>query len=324
MLVAAALGPLMAPLLARAQPAQRMRRIGTLSFGKRDNEVMQMGRAMLQESLRLSGWDEGRNLVVERRYAEGDVARLDRQAEELVRLDVELIVATSSTTTAAAKRATRAIPIVMIGVILPVELGFVESLSRPGGNVTGTAAADPETAAKAIQILREMAPGLTRLALLFNPTAPGAQRFLAERSRAASTLGMSVQTFPVTRPDEIALALDGIAAGRAAMLAVVIDGVIESRLREIADFALAHRILSIGSATLFTTVGGAIYYGSNLSEMVNRSVNYVDRILHGARPADLPVEKPRVFDLNLNLKTLHALGITVPRHMLLRANEVIE
>jgi len=225
---------------------------------------------------------------------------------------------------AAAKRATSSIPIVMIGALLPVELGFVQSLARPGGNVTGTAAPGPETAAKATQLLKEIAPGLTRLAILFNPATPGAQDFNAARSRAATALGMTVQTFPVTLPDDVTAALERIAASRAEMLLVANSGVTESRLRDITSFAIQHKIVSIGTATLFTSVGGAIYYGSNLQQIVDRSASFVDRILRGAKPADLPVEEPTKFDLIINLKTMRALGIAVPQSVLQRADEVIQ
>src|SRR5450755_53011 len=175
LILAAGLSSLVTAVAGVAQPAQRMRRIGTLSLSKSANETERMGRSLFVESLRRTGWDEGRNLTIERRYAEGDVARLDGLAEDLVRLDVELICAILNFPIAAAKRATSRLPIVMLAGTLPVELGFVQSLARPGGNVTGTAGPDPETAAKAIQVLKEAAPGLTRLAILTNPTQPGTQ-----------------------------------------------------------------------------------------------------------------------------------------------------
>jgi len=324
LLLATGLVPLLTPLAGLAQPAARVRRIGHLSLSKSSNEVAQRGRAMFAESLRRAGWEEGRNLLIERRYAEADVARLDGLAQELVQLDVEVIVASLNLPTAAARRVTSSIPIVMVGSTLPAELGFVRSLAHPGGNVTGTAAPGPETAAKAIQVLKEVAPGLTRLAILNNPATPGTQDFNAARSRAAAALGMTVQMFPVTRPDDVTAALERIAAARAELLFVVSDGVTEARVRDITSFAVQHKILSISGFTLFTSMGGALYYGSNLQEIVDRSASFVDRILRGAKPADLPVEEPTKFDLIINLKTMRALGITVPRSVLQRADEVIE
>jgi putative tryptophan/tyrosine transport system substrate-binding protein len=324
LILAAGLSSLALPHASPAQPAQRVRRIGFLSLSKSANEVAATGRAMTRESLRRAGWEEGRNLVIERRYAEGEVARLDALAAEVVRLDVALILASLNTAIAAAKRATSNIPIVMSGATLPVELGFVQSLGHPGGNVTGTAGPDPETAAKAFQVLKEVAPALTRLAILFNPTTPGAQSFNGARSRAANALGMTVEIYPVTRPEDITAALERIAASRAEMLFVGYDGAVESRMRDITSFAIQHKILSIGTFTLFTSVGGAIYYGSNLAEIIDRTASYVDRILRGAKPADLPVEQATKFDLIINLKTMRALGITVPQRVLVRADELIQ
>ncbi len=319
-----ALGPVLMPAIALAQPTARPRRIGYLSLSKAGSPTAQTSWAMILDSLRRAGWQAGANLLIERRNAEGEVSRLDALAAELVGLNVELIIASLNAPIAAAKRATGTVPIVMLGANLPVELGFVQSLARPGGNVTGTAAPDPQTAMKAIEVLKEIAPGRRRLALLFNPSTPGVQALNAARGRAAQMLGMTVQTFAVTRADEITAALEQIAASRAEMLFVAYDGVTESRLSDITAFAIQHKMLAIGPQTLFTSAGGAIYYGSNLAEIVDRTMSYVDRILRGAKPAELPVEQPTRFDLIINLKTMRALGITVPAAVLARANEVIE
>lgn len=325
LIVAAALSPLLLSVDAFGQPARRMHRIGGLTLLKSDSEQAKVSRGMFRESLQRAGWEVGRNLVIESRSAEGEVVRLDALAEELVRLDVELIGPSLNASIAAAQRATNTIPIVMVGAVLPVELGFVQSLARPGGNVTGTTTPGPEVLARAIQLLKEVVPSLTRLAALYNPTSPGAQRIVDARSRAASALGMSLQRFPVTQPDEIAAALELVAASRAEMLIVISDGVTESRLPEIATFALQHKIVSVaGGNARFPSLGGAIFYGSNIQEIVYRSMSYVDRILRGAKPADLPVEEPLKFDLIINLKTLRAIGITVPPSVLLRADEVIQ
>jgi putative ABC transport system substrate-binding protein len=314
----------LAPFAGLAQPAQRMRRIGSLSLSKANNEVAKIGRSMTRESLRRAGWEEGKNLVIERRYAEGDVDRLDHLANELVSLNVELIIATLNAPIEAAKRATNNIPIVMLGVVEPIENGFVQTLAHPGGNLTGTTAPGPETAAKSIQILREVAPSLTRLAILFNPTNPAMRPFNETRIRAANSLDMTVKLYPVTQPDDFTAALEQIVVRKAQMLVVNGDGVIESRFREITTFAIEHKILSIGVVTLFTSVGGALYYGSNLQEIIDRTVSFIDRILLGAKPGDLPVEEPTNFDLIINMKTMRAIGISAPRSVLVRATEVIE
>ena len=273
-----------------------------------------MGQALMRESLRRVGWQEGSNLVVERRSAEGEVARLAVLAEDLVRLAPDLIVAVLNPAVMAAMHATRTVPIVMVGATHPVEIGFVQSFPRPGGNVTGTAVQSAELFAKSMQILRELAPGRTRIAVLSGLAGP----------RLAQPLGMTVQYFPVSFADEISDVLQQIVASRAEVLWVTNSGVTEPRWREITRFAIQNKILSMGSATLFTSVGGAMYYGSNLQDIIDRSASFVDRILRGAKPADLPVELPNRFDLILNLKSLRAIGVTVPRGVLLRASEVIE
>jgi putative tryptophan/tyrosine transport system substrate-binding protein len=324
MLLAAAMGSLTIPNASFAQPAQQIRRIGYLSLGKSESEVAKTTRTLYSDALRRVGWEEGRNLVIERRYAEGDASQLDGLAKELVTLKVVVIMASLNTAIAAAKRATSDIAIVMTGATQPVEVGLVQSLGRPGGNVTGTMVPSAEYAGKSLEIVKEIAPALTRLAILFNPGSPGVQSVNAARIRAAAALGMTVQEFIVTKPDDIAAALDRIAASRAEVLLVSYDGVTESRLREITDFATKNRIISIGTVTLFTTVGGAIYYGSNIADIVNRGASYVDRILRGAKPADLPVEQPTKFDLIINLKTMREIGLNVPRSVLMRADELIE
>ena len=324
LIFAATLGPVLMPATGRAQPAARPRRIGHLSLSKATIPTQQTSWAMILDSLRRTGWEPGINLVIERRNADGEPGRLDALAAELLRLNVELILASLNAPIAAARRATSSLPIVMLGASSPVELGFVQSLARPGGNVTGTAAPDPETAMKAIQVLKEIAPGRRRLAVLFNPNTPGVQAFNAARSRAAQTLGMTVQAFAVAHPDDITAALEQIASSGAEMLFVAYDGVTETRLHDITAFAVAHKILAIGPQTLFTSAGGAIYYGSNLAEIIDRTMSFVDRILRGAKPAELPVEQPTRFDLIINLKTMRALGITVPAAVLVRATELIE
>ena len=324
LILAAGLMPLATPLAVLAQPTPRMRQIGYLSLGNSASEVGQLTRSIVRESLRRAGWEEGRNLMIERRYAEGDLDRLDAMARELVRLDVELIYASLNAPILAAKKATSNIPIVMSGAVEPVQLGIVQSLAHPGGNVTGAAAPGVDTAAKSVQILRDVAPDLTRLAILSNLTSQSTQTFNDARIRAASSLGMTVEVFAYRQSEDLTVALQRIAASKAQMLVVNYDGIVESRLRDITDFAVKHKILSIGTATVFTTVGGALYYGSSLQEIIDRAVSFIDRILRGAKPADLPVEQPTNFDLIVNLKTMRALGISVPQSVLLRATELIQ
>lgn len=251
--------------------------------------------------------------------------RLDELAKDLVRRDVELIVAFTNNPVLAAKRASRTIPIVMFIGVLPVELGIVESLARPGGNVTGAVWTSPEMPGKVAQILKEAAPGAIRVALLGNRSVPVNKIYESEQQRAAQTLGMTYQYFDVTRAEEIPAVLKRIAASRADALHVIYDpAVIGSRLREIASFAIEHKLVSIGSARAIVNTGGLLYYGPVASDIADQTAGYVDRILRGAKPADLPVQMPRKYELVINAKTARAIGYKIPRALALLADEVID
>jgi putative ABC transport system substrate-binding protein len=321
-------GGLVLPTLGVTQPRTTPRVIGGITLTKTASEVNREGGVLWDAALRRLGWEADRNLTVAWRRAEGDTLRLDGLARELVRLDVELIVAILNPAVASALRATRRTPIVMVGAVYPVELGFIQSYGRPGGNITGTAIENPELLAKSLQILRELAPDRRRIAVLRGPIAPElepiAERLRSEQTRQVESLGMSVHYVPVMREDAIDGALKEVVARNADILLVQNSGVTEPHWRAIADFAIRHKILSIGQATLFTSVGGAMYYGSNLQDIIDRSANFVDRILRGAKPSELPVELPTKFDLILNLKSLQAIGIAPPRAVLLQASELIQ
>ncbi len=309
---------------ARAGQEKGVRRIGWLSLAKGDSEEALRGRRLLYEATLRAGYDERANLVVERRYAEGDSTRLPALADELVRLEVELIIAVTNEPIAAARQATRKIPIVMLGASSPVDQGFVASLAHPGANVTGTASDLPETAGRMLQVLKEAAPAVVRVAVLFNPKSPVAQRFGPVTERAARALGLQVDTYDATRPQDIAGSLKRIVAHRMDALYVVGDGVINSRLPDIAAFALKHKLVSIGSTRQFVEAGGMLYCGPDVGNMIERTVSHVERILKGAKPGELPVEQSARYELIVNQKTAQLLGRTVPQPMLLRANEVIE
>ena len=319
-----ALGGVGAGRAANGTPDKGVRRIGWLSPIKADSDQALQGRRLLYESMRRAGYDERANLVVERRYAEDDVSRLPALADELVRLEVELVIAAGNDAIAAARQAAHKIPIVMLGASLPVDLGFVASLARPGANVTGTAWALPETAGKLLQILKEAASAAVRVAVLSNPKSPGVQRFVAAADRAARGLGMQLDTYDVTRPQDIAPTLRRIATHRMDGLYVVGDPLVNTRLAEIATFALKQRLPSIGTSRAFVDVGGMLYYGPDIADLIERAVGHADRILRGARPADLPIEQPGKFELVVNLRTAQTLGRTIPPPMLARATEVIE
>jgi putative ABC transport system substrate-binding protein len=301
-----------------------VRRIGWLSLDKAESDLALQGRRLLYESMRRAGYDERANLIVERRYAEDDISRLTELADDIVRQDVELLIAVGNHAIAAALPVARKMPVVMLGASLPVDLGFVVSLARPGANVTGTAWVLPETAGKHLQVLKEAASTAVRVAVLSNPKSPGVQRYAAATERAARAWGMQVDTYDVSRSQDIGPALKRIVAHRMDGLYVIGDPVINPRLPDIATHALKHKLVSIGTSRAFVEAGGLLYYGPELADQVERLVRQVDRILRGARPADLPIEQPVVYELVVNLKTAHALGRTIPPPMLMRAAEVIE
>ncbi len=304
--------------------AQRVARIGLLSLNRAGSDMAQYEAVALRQALRGVGLEDGRNLKIEWRYGEAQVSRLADLAEDLVRLDVDLILAITNDPIEAAMRATRRIPIVMIGAALPVELGYVQSLARPGANVTGTSWASIEMSGKVLQVLREAAPQAKRVAILANPLAPGTQNYRAENRRAASALGMLLEVVDIARDADLSGALAQLAASRPDALYVAGEGVVGTQLGEIVAFAQRQKLLAIGVTPQFIRAGGALYYGPNLAHLSQRTASYIDRILKGARPADLPVELPTKFDLIVNRKALRAIGFSIPQSMLLRADEVIE
>lgn len=321
--VAAIGGALAAPLVRAQQPA-KLRRIGVLAVGVSNAEQQQWAQLYFLKLLREAGYEDGRNATVEWRFAEGDVSRLPALASELVRLNVEVMVASFNQSVAAAKRATRTIPVVMLNAVSPVEQGFIESLARPGGNITGTAWSSPETVGKILQVLKEAAPRTARLAILGNPDFSGDKSHISAATQAGTTLGMSVQYFDARRPEDIGPALEKIAASKPQALFAAVDTILISRLREIAEFALKKKMVSISTAATFVDVGGLLYYGPDLNELGERTMSYVVRILGGARPADLPVELPSKYTLIVNRKTAGAIGHKIPPSFLLRADRVIE
>jgi ABC-type uncharacterized transport system substrate-binding protein len=319
------LGLFTAPLAAEAQETGKVRRIGFLSFDATGSETAQQQQRLLLESLRRVGWDEGANLVIEWRFADGKRERLLTLAKELVHLNVELILTSASTeATAAARQATRTIPIVMHLANLPVESGFVESLAHPGGNVTGTTWVSVDTSNKQFQILKEVVPGATRLAILWNPTMPEAPIYRAWNERAADVLGLTLEFVGVSRPEDVTPTLDRVAASRPHALYVATDPVVRTRLREIVNFTLKRKLPSMGAGFIFVRSGGLLYYGPDIPHTWDRTVSYVDRILRGARASDLAVEEPTKYQFVINLKTAKALSLAIPPSLLQRADQVIE
>jgi putative ABC transport system substrate-binding protein len=299
-------------------------RIGWLSPSRAESDEALTGRRLLNKWLRRSGYDEGRNLFVERRYAEADAARLTALAQDLVQTEVDLIIALHNDAIAAARAATTRIPIVMLGGIDPVELGFVESLARPGANVTGVASAGIDGPTRALQALKDAAPRTRRVAALLDSRTPGAPRLGPATDRLALSLGLQLEYFDVRRPQDIAPNLRRIASRRADALFVAGDPLLATRLPDILAFARRHGLVSVGTTRQFAEAGGMLSVAPDRSHLIERSVAFADRILRGARPQDLPVEEPTRYALVVNLATAGLMGLEVPRQLLQRADEVIE
>jgi ABC-type uncharacterized transport system substrate-binding protein len=303
---------------------QRLRRVGILAVGVATAEQQQAGRLILLSLMSRAGFEEGRNVAYEWRFAEGDAARLPALAAELVDLKPDVIIASFNPAIAAAQRATRTIPVVMLNAIAPVEQGFVESLARPGGNVTGTAWSTPDMMGKFMETLREAAPRAKRVAVLGNPDYPGERHYRSAALAAAAKFGMTLEYFDAARPQDIGPALKRIAAAKPQALYAALDTALIAGIREIGDFALKRKLPAISTAPMFVEMGGLIYYGPDVNELAERTISFVARILKGARPAELPVELPSRFRLIVSKRTASVIGHRLPQSLLLRADEVIE
>jgi len=273
------------------------------------------------------GYTEGQNVTIERRYGDWNFDRLSKQAAELVRLRVDVIVAFSTTAARAAKQATNTIPIVAGTMADPVGDGLVASLARPGGNVTGTTFVGPELVAKRLGLLKEAVPGLSHLGGLWHPGAYGERTMkdmLTETEAVARALGMQLQLEQALDPNDIDIAFSAIVRERAGAVIVLPSPMFVGENRRIVDLAAKGRLPTMYQAREFVDAGGLMSYGTNLAELNRRSATYVDKILKGAKPADLPVEQPTKFEFIINLKTAKALGLEIGAQLLARADEVIE
>jgi putative ABC transport system substrate-binding protein len=280
--------------------------------------------AAFTEALRELGHVEGKNVAFETRWAEGNPERFPALAADLVRLKVDLIVASALSAAEAARRATTTIPIVMVNAADPVESGLVRSLVRPGGNVTGLSAQlTPEIRAKQLQLLKEALPGLTRVVILRRAALADGPVW-KEYEAGGRTLGLKVQFVELQRVDELERAFNTIARERAGALLVPGDPVLFTHRQRIVALAAEHRLPGTFSTREFTDAGGLMSYSARLTDQFRRAATYVDKILKGASPANLPVEQPTQFELVINLKTAKALGLTLPQSILLRADEVIQ
>jgi putative ABC transport system substrate-binding protein len=318
-----ALGMVAFPLAARAQQAGKVYHIGYLSAPTRAS-VEQALQAFLRR-LRELGWVEGQNLIIEYRWADAKAERLPDLAAELVQLKVDLIVAPAGSAALAAKKATSSIPIVMLFPADPVGLGLVASLARPGGNVTGTTLSPgPEIFGKQLQILKDAIPRASRFAILANPAEPGFAIQLNEVETAARSLGIRLQHVEVRGPEELDSAFAAMARERAEALLVQGSSTFLVHRARLADLAVKNRLPTMSNFREMVEAGCLMAYGINMSDFIGRSAVFVDKILKGAKPADLAVEQPTKFELAVNLKTAKALGLTIPPSVLARADEVIQ
>lgn len=305
-----------------AQWAGKVPRIGYLAQNTADSNRHLI--AAFRQELRDRGWVEGQNIVVEARYADGKLERLPALVAELIRLKVDLIVTVSSGTTWAAKNATELIPIVMAASADALGEGIVTSLAHPGANITGmTFLAGAEIAGKQLQLLKEMAPAAARVAVLTNPTNRSHAAFAREVKVAAQSLGAQLQVLEASNPDQLDTAFAAMTRERAEALLVLTDSMFVGQRRRVADLAARSMLPALYSQREFVDAGGLVSYGPSLLDMSRRAAIYVDKILKGAKPADLPVEQPTKFELVINRKTAKTLGITIPQSLLLRADQVI-
>ena len=319
-LVLAAAGALLLPRAARTQPARR-RRIAVLSPLSRSAVEPFLG-TFRQELQPLGYGDE--NIEIEIRYADGQVERLPSLAAELVRLAPEVIVTGTNAGVQAAKEATSTIPIVMWGSGDPVGTGFVASLARPGGNVTGLSTSSPEMVGKWLQLLKTAIPGVERIAYLVNPGTRGPGTYLQVAQQGARTLRIELLVVEARTPDEIDGAFAAMAREHAEAMIVPSIAPFASERSRIVELAASHKLPAIYQTRAFAAIGGLMSYGPDPNDSFRRAATYVDKILKGARPADLPVEQPTKFQLFVNLKTAQALGLTIPTVILAGADEVIE
>jgi len=278
-----------------------------------------------RQGMRELGYVEGKTFVLELRYAEGRFERLPELARELVGLKVDVIVTVSDVAIAAVKRETQTIPIVMAPSTDPVGTGFVASLARPGGNVTGLSSMSPELSGKRLELLREVVPGLSRVAIIWNPDVRGAMYDYRETEGAARSLRLQLQSVEVPRAEDFDRAFSAITKDRAQALVLPTGNPVAFANRgQIASFAQKNRLPSIYGAKEYVDDGGLMSYGPSLPDMFRRAATFVDKILKGAKPADLPVEQPTKFELVINLKTAKQIGVTIPPSVLARADKVIK
>jgi ABC-type uncharacterized transport system substrate-binding protein len=308
-------------VIAEAQQPKKVSRIGFLTASSLSAVSGRI--EAFRQVLRELGYTEGKTIVIEFRYAEGKLDRLPALVAELVRLKVDIIVSGGPQVTRAAKEATGTIPIVMGFDYDPVGSGFVASLARPGGNITGLSTLAPEISGKQLELLKEIVPRLSRVAVLGTSTQPGYAQVLKETELAAGALRVKLQYLDVLNPKDIETAFRAATKGRADALLALQSAVLLPQRTQLADLAVKSRLPAMYQASEYVEAGGLMTYGVNVNDLFRRAATYVDKILKGAKPADLPVEQPTKFELIINLKTAKQIGLTIPPNVLARADKVI-
>src|SRR6516162_1427170 len=313
------------PLVARAQqPAPTVRRIGFLLPGVARTPAVRGLLEAFRQGLKEDGWVEGQNIIVEYRFAEGKEDALPAIAAELARLRLDVIVAEGTAAIQAAKTVTQTVPIVMATSADPVGTGLVANLNRPGGNITGLSLQTAELNGKRLQLLTEIVPGLARVAVLSNPLNPSIAATVEQTKAAAQLLGVEIHIGEVPGPDQFESAFAAVTRARAGALIVLPDGVLYGQHPRIVTFTAASHLPALFPEKEVVEAGGLIAYGPSIPASFRRAAAYVDKILRGAKPADLPVEQPTIFELAVNLQTARAIAVTIPTSVLVRADEVIE
>ena len=308
--------------IAEAQQPAKVRRIGRVALGATPEDSRRID--AFRQGLRQLGYAEGKDIVIESRYADGKPDRLNELMAELIRLKVDVIVTLGPAPTRAAKAATATIPIVMAQDADPVGNGFVASLARPGGNITGLSTLAPEISGKQLELLKETVPKLSRLAVVGSSTIPGHALSLREIGLAAGALNVQLQYLDVLEPKDIETVFRAASNQRAEALIVFGGSIIAAQRTRILQFAVKSRLPAIYSGQATVDAGGLMSYGVNQSDLDRRTATYVDKILKGAKPADLPVEQPKKFDFVINLNAAKQIGLTIPPNVLVRADRVIK
>jgi putative ABC transport system substrate-binding protein len=324
LLVALGAGALAVPLASFAQQQGKVWRVGFLSLRSRPASLDSDTHGAFSNGMRELGYVGGKNLMIEWRFADNKYERLPDLAAELVRLNADVIVTAGPAATSAAQKATTAIPIVFGGANDPVGSGFVKSLARPGGNISGLSNVSVEMSPKLLEMLLTMAPKLSRVAVLVNPSNPGHATMLKNVQAAAQ--GAKVKVLPVDArtPQEIETAFSVMTKENAGAIIVVRDALLNQQVRQIVQLATKHRLPLVASIREYVDAGGLMSYGPSITDSYRRAATYVDKIFKGAKPGDLPVEQPTRFELFINRKTAKALGLTIPQSLLIGADKVIE